>query len=574
MGAGGVAGHAEAVGVGDRVLLITIEHVGSAEGGSADADGRDPLDLLGDQVCGGEVVGDGHRSVVGQQARTRAGLALQGGDGRFGQLDRPGRCVWVGHEDALAARPDVLVADPLEIHTRHRMGGGMPRVRVHHCADVGSSAHQRNVHVELAGGGSWTDPRAVGQVDDRMVAGDELVVGHATGRHHDAVVVETDAHVARRADHETVGDHAHAGVVHRPLCITLDHGGSPIDRTVLFDPMRTIDWHHDHVVAIDQTLLPHELRTVQLRSVDELVAAIQRLAIRGAPALGIAGAFGVALAALDADRRGLGRDHIEAEAARVAAARPTAVNLAWGVGRCMSALDGGASATVALAVAMADDDVATNRRLARRGADLVASLVRGPVAVHTHCNAGGLACVEWGTALGVVRALHDDGLIREVFADETRPLLQGARLTAFELEALGVPHRVVVDGAGPSVIASGMVDVVIVGADRIAANGDVVNKIGTYPLALAADRAGVPFLVVAPESTVDLLTACGADVPIELRSSDEVVTLHGTSIAPPGTLAWNPAFDVTPFDLVTALVTEQRVVRLARGELLTGTPEG
>jgi methylthioribose-1-phosphate isomerase len=199
---------------------------------------------------------------------------------------------------------------------------------------------------------------------------------------------------------------------------------------------------------------------------------------------------------------------------------------------------------------------------------MVRDLLGRRVRVLTHCNAGGLACVEWGTALGVVRALHEAGEVVEVFADETRPLLQGARLTAWELGRMGVPHRVVADGAGPSVVARGLVDFVIVGADRVAANGDVVNKVGTYPLALAAARADVPFVVAAPESTVDLLTATGADVHIEERDPDEVLSWQGVRVAAEGAGALNLAFDVTPFDLVTALVTERRVVRLGAGERL------
>lgn len=344
--------------------------------------------------------------------------------------------------------------------------------------------------------------------------------------------------------------------------------------------MRTIDWHDDHIVAIDQTLLPHTMTMVELRTVDEVIDAVQRLVIRGAPALGVAGALGTAIAALDAQRRALGAGHVIREAERVAAARPTAVNLAWGVQRCLDAIDGGAEAMVRAAVSLVQEDIDTNRELSRRGAELVRSLVDGPPGIHTHCNAGGLACVEWGTALGIVRALHEAGGVREVFVDETRPLLQGARLTAFELAAMGIAHRVVVDGAGASVIARGMIDVVIVGADRVAANGDVVNKIGTYPLALAAHRAGVPFVVAAPESTIDRATPDGSAVHIELRDPSEVVSMsspgqpatgtlvHGTpaTITPAGTGAWNPAFDVTPWDLVTALVTEARVVRLAAGQ--------
>ncbi len=190
-----------------------------------------------------------------------------------------------------------------------------------------------------------------------------------------------------------------------------------------------------------------------------------------------------------------------------------------------------------------------------------------PARVHTHCNAGGLACVEWGTALGIVRAMHERGSLVSVTADETRPLLQGSRLTAFELVELGIEHRIVVDGAGPSVIARGLADAVVVGADRIAANGDVANKIGTYPLALAAARAGIPFVVAAPESTLDPATATGADIEIEERSPDEILGVGTSRVAPAGSAALNLAFDVTPADLVTAIVTERRVIRPALGDL-------
>jgi S-methyl-5-thioribose-1-phosphate isomerase len=330
--------------------------------------------------------------------------------------------------------------------------------------------------------------------------------------------------------------------------------------------VRTVDWKDDHLVAVDQTLLPHEVRVVELRSVDDVVDAIRRLAVRGAPAIGVTGGLGVALAAVTAARDGAGPDRVRADAARIRSARPTAANLAWGVDRVLARLPEGTGAVVAEAVGLLEADVAVNRSLASRGADLVAALVPGPVAVLTHCNTGGLACVEWGTALGIVRALHERGQVREVYADETRPLLQGARLTAFELGELGIPYRLVVDSAGPTVIARGLVDVVAVGADRIAANGDVANKIGTYPLALAAARAGVPFIVAAPESTLDVETADGGRITIEERAAEEVLGWAGARTAPAGAAAFNPAFDVTPSDLVTAIVTERRVVRPAAGE--------
>ncbi|MEV0675285.1 S-methyl-5-thioribose-1-phosphate isomerase [Actinosynnema sp. NPDC050436] len=311
--------------------------------------------------------------------------------------------------------------------------------------------------------------------------------------------------------------------------------------------MRTIDWVDGRIIAIDQTLLPDALTTLDIHTVDQLVHAIRRLAIRGAPALGVAGALGVALAA-----RGGG--DVRAEAARLRAARPTAVNLAWGVDRVLARLEHGPAAVLAEAVHVLEDDVRRNRELGLRGARwLVERLGRTPVNVQTHCNAGALACVEWGTALGVVRALRDAGALGHVYVDETRPLLQGSRLTAWELAGMGVPHTVVVDSAGPTVIARGLADAVVVGADRIAANGDVVNKIGTYPLALAAARAGIPFVVAAPESTIDPATPDGARVEIEVRDPAEVVGDRATA-------ALNYAFDVTPADLVSAIITDERTI--------------
>ncbi len=319
-------------------------------------------------------------------------------------------------------------------------------------------------------------------------------------------------------------------------------------------------------MIIDQTLLPHELRTLELDSVDELVAAIGRLAVRGAPALGAAGALGVALAVRQAEREEWDEARLASTLQRLRTARPTAANLAWGVDRVAARLTQpwDEAAVLGEALAVVDEDVAANRAIGERGADLLRELVGAAppgIRLHTHYNAGSLATVEWGTALGVVRSLHQRRQLGMVYVDETRPLLQGSRLTAWELEELGVDYRVVVDGAGPTVIARRLVDAVVVGADRIASNGDVVNKIGTYPLALAAARAGVPFVVAAPESTVDGATATGADVEIEARADDEVFEWSGVRAAPPGARALNLAFDVTPSDLVTAIVTEDRVIR-------------
>ncbi|GAA4257134.1 S-methyl-5-thioribose-1-phosphate isomerase [Dactylosporangium darangshiense] len=314
--------------------------------------------------------------------------------------------------------------------------------------------------------------------------------------------------------------------------------------------MRTIDWIDGAVVIVDQTRLPGETVYLRLESVDELVAAIQRLAVRGAPALGVAGALGVALAAA-------GHEGAQEQAHAVhllETARPTAVNLARGARR-VAALLPSFDACLAEALRIRDEEIASSAEMARRGADLVERLCGPGVRLLTHCNTGGLCTVVDGTALAVVFELHRRGKLAGVVASETRPLLQGARLTTWELAREGVPHRLAVDSAGPFLMARGEVDAVILGADRICANGDVVNKIGTYAHALGARAAGIPFICVAPESTVDLATASGADVEIEDRGAAEVAG-HG---APDGTAAVNPAFDVTPAELVTAVVTDERV---------------
>jgi methylthioribose-1-phosphate isomerase len=329
---------------------------------------------------------------------------------------------------------------------------------------------------------------------------------------------------------------------------------------------RTIDWQGDHAVLIDQTLLPGQLVMLEIRTVDQMIDAIKRLAVRGAPAIGVAGALGVALAALSATRDGHDSAWVHAEADRLAVARPTAVNLSWAVEKIRPSIAAGPSAVVRAAQAVLDADVIDGRALGERGADFVLSLCPSPVRIQTHCNAGGLACVEIGSALSLVRVLHERGLLGRVHADETRPLLQGARLTAYELAAMGADYRIQVDGAGASAIRLGLVDCVIIGADRVAANGDVCNKVGSYPLALAAHRAGIPFIVAAPESSIDVTTATGDNIHVEERSDDEVLRFGGMEVAPIGAKAWNPAFDVTPADLVTAVITENRVVRPAQGE--------
>jgi methylthioribose-1-phosphate isomerase len=325
---------------------------------------------------------------------------------------------------------------------------------------------------------------------------------------------------------------------------------------------RTIDWADGAVVIIDQCALPESYRMLRLDTVDDLVDAIQRLAVRGAPALGAAGALGMALSAI---RHGGEAEAVRADAERLAAARPTAVNLSWGVRRALARLPGGPQAVLAEAKAVMDEDERANRTASERAAELIlARCPRRPLRLLTHCNAGRLATVGWGTALGVVWHLHAAGLIEYVLADETRPLLQGSRLTAWELAEAGVPYRVLPDAAAASAIARGLVDCVVVGADRIAANGDVANKIGTYGLALAAARHELPFVVVAPESTVDLELPQGDAIVIEERGDAEVTRIAGRRMAPPGAPVFNPAFDVTPADLVSAIVTEERIFPFGR----------
>ena len=323
-----------------------------------------------------------------------------------------------------------------------------------------------------------------------------------------------------------------------------------------------IGWRDGHIIAIDQTALPHQLSVLHLTTVDQLVDAIVRLVVRGAPLLGVAGALGVALAVRQAEREGWDGGRLDAEIKRIADARPTAVNLRREVLAVAAVLPDGAGAVEATALAVRDTAIEVSQRLSKRGAEfLTDECGAGPLRVHTHCNTGALACLGWGTALGVIRALRDRGALAHVIADETRPLLQGSRLTTWELRQLGIEHYLAADGAGPFLISQGQADAVIVGADRVAANGDVANKIGTYALALAARRAGIPFVVAAPESTIDQATASGADIPLELRADEEVTSFQGVRAAPDGTRALNYAFDVTPADLVTAIVTEDRVIR-------------
>ncbi len=349
-------------------------------------------------------------------------------------------------------------------------------------------------------------------------------------------------------------------------------------------PFPVVVWRDGAVALIDQRRLPRELATLVCRDVPALADAIRTLAVRGAPAIGLAAAWGLALS-WDLSRRA-GRDPgaalacLAADRALLASTRPTAVNLFWALdrqaalaARLVAAGAGVPAVGEALAAAAAElreQDVAMSRALGEAGA----ALLPDPATVLTHCNAGGLATGGYGTALGVVYAAADAGKRVRVYADETRPLLQGARLTAWELHVRGIPVTLICEGAAGSLLRTGVVDAVITGADRIACNGDVANKIGTYPLAVLARTHGVPFYVAAPTSTFDPGAPDGDAVVVEERDPREVTEYQGVAVAPAGVGAWNPAFDVTPGHLVTAIVTERGVHRPPFGVSLAGIGSG
>jgi methylthioribose-1-phosphate isomerase len=341
----------------------------------------------------------------------------------------------------------------------------------------------------------------------------------------------------------------------------------------------TLKWTGEALELIDQTLLPAELLIIKCRTAADVHGAIRRLAVRGAPAIGVAAAYGVLLAAREA------RDGTAAElrdAAREAAdyletARPTAVNLSWAAERMAAAAGEKAASAEELyarlgreASAIEEEDREANRRMGAFGA----ALLKDGATVLTHCNAGALATTDYGTALGVIYAARDAGKNISVYADETRPLLQGARLTAWELIQAGVPTTLICDDMAATVMAQGKVDGVIVGADRIAANGDFANKIGTLGLAVLARRFLVPFYVAAPLSTVDFGIAAGREIPIEERAAEEVTEFAGARTAPTGVDVYNPAFDVTPAALVDAIITEAGVARAPLGPALAALKRG
>jgi methylthioribose-1-phosphate isomerase len=328
-------------------------------------------------------------------------------------------------------------------------------------------------------------------------------------------------------------------------------------------PLRWVDPPEGPAIELlDQTRLPTAEIVLTCGDVDSLVAAIRRLAVRGAPMLGVAGAFGVALAAHR-------RDDVAAAAAALAGARPTAVNLGWGVRRALDAYRGAlagsdpdserlaAGAALAEAKAIAADDAAASAAMAEYGLTLVPPGAR----ILTHCNTGALVSAGAGTAFAVILAAHRAGRLARLWVDETRPLLQGARLTSYEARQAGLPYAVLPDAAAASLMAAGEVDMVVLGADRIAADGSVANKVGTYSLAVLARHHEVPFVVAAPVSTIDFDAPGGAAITIEHRAAEEVTSFAGTPVAAAGSPAYNPAFDITPPLLLTALVTERGVAR-------------
>jgi methylthioribose-1-phosphate isomerase len=318
-----------------------------------------------------------------------------------------------------------------------------------------------------------------------------------------------------------------------------------------YDRVRAVQWQGDHLRLLDQRLLPREEHWIDCRTAAEVTQAIRDLVVRGAPAIGIAAAWGVVLAAQQGEP-------LDTALPMLRAARPTAVNLMWALDRMKKRIAAGADAAALAeeAQAIQDEDLAANRHMGELGA----ALISAGSGVLTHCNTGSLATAGFGTALGVIRAGVASGRIGHVYAGETRPWQQGARLTMYELVRDGIPARLIADSAAAHLMKSGAVQWVIVGADRIAANGDTANKIGTYQLAIAARHHGVKFMVVAPSSTVDMATPDGEAIEIELRDATELLSTGGQRTVVEGAEAWNPVFDVTPAELIDAIVTERGVI--------------
>ncbi len=336
----------------------------------------------------------------------------------------------------------------------------------------------------------------------------------------------------------------------------------------------TVEWRDGHVRILDQSVLPGDVRFLECTDYTEVAEAIRELKVRGAPAIGVTAALGIALGAQQyrqQDVDGFHR-HLDAVYAVLSATRPTAVNLFWAVDRMKRVLTGSANHDVQEyqdmllkeALAILEQDVRVNQTLGKYGA----AIIQDGDNILTHCNAGALATAGYGTALGVVRAAWEEGKRLRVFADETRPVLQGARLTAWELQQDGIPVTLITDSMAGALMQKKGIQCCVVGADRIAANGDVANKIGTYSVAVLARAHGIPFYVAAPVSTIDLNTSTGEGIPIEERNPSEVTRVHGSRvIAPSGVAVWNPAFDVTPANLIEGIITERGI--LSPNELVT-----
>ncbi len=330
--------------------------------------------------------------------------------------------------------------------------------------------------------------------------------------------------------------------------------------------METMRWLGDSLELLDQTKLPLTVEYVKCSSYEDVARGIKTMQVRGAPAIGASAAFGVALAAVNSDIEDKEKlwSYVADVGEQLAATRPTAVNLFWAIDRMvkkarkLADLDedvrGG---LVKEALAIYQEDIDMNKRMGQFGSEVVPQKAN----ILTHCNAGALATAGYGTALGVIRAAHEAGKDIQVFADETRPLLQGARLTAWELMQDNIPVTLITDNMAGYLMRKGMIDLAVVGADRITANGDVANKIGTYTVAVLAKANNIPFYVAAPGSTIDLTLATGDEIPIEERGHEEVVTLYGQGIAPQGVKVFNPAFDVTPNELIAGIITDKGIVR-------------
>lgn len=352
--------------------------------------------------------------------------------------------------------------------------------------------------------------------------------------------------------------------------------GMTTGNTSTYEPLSSVYWGGDHLVLLDQRLLPEEIVYLQLYTPEEVWEGIHSMKVRGAPAIGIAAAFGAVLSGMQVEAGGREEwlQQVEKTCAYLATSRPTAVNLFWALDRIklaaekLAASDLDTAGLNAALLAEAEAIRAEDEDVCRRIGENALPFFRDGMGVLTHCNAGGLATAKYGTALAPMYLAHEQGLNIKVFADETRPVLQGARLTAFELQQAGIDVTLLADNMAAMVMSKGWIQAVIVGTDRVAANGDVANKIGTYGVAVLAKAHGIPFYVACPLSTIDLNTKTGADIPIEERPAEEITEGFGKRTAPQGVKVYNPAFDITPNEYVTAIITEKGVVQAPYEESL------